>query len=59
MLKELVYLLALCVTNSVALDNEQYPTVQHEGSPSGEVKVFNNGIVLILDSRSNSLTICS
>jgi len=42
MLKYFVYLFALCATNVVALDNQQYPIVQHEGTPTGEVKVIND-----------------
>jgi hypothetical protein len=49
MLKYFVYLFALCATNVVALDNQQYPIVQHEGTPTGEVKVINDGDILILN----------
>jgi len=48
MLKHFVYVFALCATNIVALDNQQYPSVQHEGTPTGEVKVINDGFILIL-----------
>jgi hypothetical protein len=48
MLKHLVYLFALCATNIVALDNQQYPVVQHEGTPTGEVKIINDGSALAL-----------
>jgi hypothetical protein len=48
MLKHFVLLFALCVTNVAALEKEQYPNVQHEGTPTGDVKVIENGTPLIL-----------
>jgi hypothetical protein len=46
MLTHLFHLLALCATSVVALNNQQYPNVQHEGTPTGEVKAINDGTVL-------------
>jgi hypothetical protein len=54
MLKHLFHLLALCATSVVALDYQQYPNVQHEGTPTGEVKAINNGTI-IFPRRSSSL----